>query len=60
MLFNILFFIFVINNLCSPDDLDGNIIKSEEDIKKTIVSIHLLLIGNEPCIELMNMLSGGV
>jgi len=43
-----------------PDDLDSNIIKSEEDIKKSIVSIHLLLIGNEPCIELMNMLSGAV
>ncbi|ORX43610.1 hypothetical protein BCR36DRAFT_373764 [Piromyces finnis] len=42
------------------DDIDSNIIKSESEIKNAIMAIHLLLIGNEPCIELMNMLSGAV
>ncbi|ORX75161.1 hypothetical protein BCR32DRAFT_272078 [Anaeromyces robustus] len=43
-----------------PEDLDSNVIKTEDDIKKSIISIHLLLIGNEPCVELMNMLSAAV
>jgi len=52
------FFFFFLNY--SLDDIDSNIIRSEDEINKSIMAIHLLLIGNEPCVELMNMLSGGI